>query len=342
MEALVEDASGGANDVFGQICGQCVAHAVGDSGVLHRDHDYLRGDFGVAVGDNDSLGVVGHAVVDALSHRLLDGDGPEEVLDLTLNLVDIDVAYDDDALEVRTIPFVVVGAQGVIRALVDDLHQSDGEAAAVAAVGHQFLEVLHEDAREARVAHAPFAVDDAALLVDLLAVEREVVAPVVEDKQTGVDGSLACGYVVNIVDGLLDAGVGVELSAELHADALEVLDERAVGEVCGAIEAHVFEEVCEAALALLFLDGAHLLCNVEEGLVLRLFVVADVIGEAVVEVAYAHLRVYGQRLHQLAHVLGLAADGCQSEGSRQKDFSEFHLILSFSYMRFLQNHLLMR
>ena len=67
------------------------------------------------------------------------------------------------------------------------------------------------------------------------------------------------------------------------------------GEVRGAVEAHVLEEVCQSQLVLLFLYGAYLLRDVEVGPVGGLLVVADVVGQSVVQFADAHGGVGGQR-----------------------------------------------
>ena len=216
---------------------------------------------------------------------------------------------------------MIVSAERVIRALVNHFHQTDGEATTVTAVGHQLFEVLDQDACEAGVAHTPLTMDYAALLVNLLTIERQVVTPVVKDKQARVDSSLARGYIIYIIHCFLDAGVSVELSSELHADAFQIFNQRAVGEVSCAIEAHMLQEVSETALALLFLNRTHFLCDIEEGLVLRLFVVTDVIGQTVVEVTYAHFLIYRKRLHQLAHILGLSCKSAHCEGCHQKNLS---------------------
>ena len=307
-QTLVQRTQGNGLDAVLEVGAEAVVQAVRRGRVLHGNHDHLRGDLGILVADHDGLAVVGHGVVLALGHGLADGDGTEEVLDLAFHLVHIDVADDDDALQVRTIPLMIVGAQRVVGELVDHRHQTDGETT-TEATGHQLLQIADQDAGEARVAHAPFLMDDSALLVDFLAVQRQVVAPVVQDEQAGVDGSLARGYIINIVNSLFHRGKGVQLCAELHADALKILDEGAVGEVFGAVEAHVLQEVCQTALALFFLNGTHLLRDVEEGLVLRFLIVAEVVRQSVVETADAHFLIHGQRLHHhlslhLFHLFG--------------------------------------
>ena len=90
----------------------------------------------------------------------------------------------------------------------------------------------------------------------------------------------------DVVDRLVDTGVGVEVGTELDALALTPLPQAALlstGEVLGAVEGHVFEKVGKSSLTRLFEDGAHALSDVEVGHVGRLAVLPDVIGQSVGE-----------------------------------------------------------
>ena len=73
-----------------------------------------------------------------------------------------------------------------------------------------------------------------------------------EDEQAGVNQPREVRrYVGDHVDGLVDAGAGVEVLAELDAAALQVLTEHHSRKVGGAVEGHVLQEVGETALALI-------------------------------------------------------------------------------------------
>ena len=59
--------------------------------------------------------------------------------------------------------------------------------------------------------------DHTALGVDLLGEEEKVVGPVMKDEKAGVlDTDAGHGNVGDIVDGLVNGGVGVEVLAEFH------------------------------------------------------------------------------------------------------------------------------
>ena len=109
-------------------------------------------------------------------------------------------------------------------------------------------------------------------------------------------------HIIYIIYCLVEAGVGVEVFAELHSDALEVGLEAVAGEVCGSVETHVFQEVGQSALVVVFLHRAHLLCYVEVGTLFGPLVVAYVVGEAVWQPTHLYCGVEGQ-LGQL-HLLG--------------------------------------
>ena len=142
--------------------------------------------------------------------------------------------------------------------------------------------------------------DDAPFIVNILAVQQQAVGPVVEDPQAGVDGTGHLhGHGVDIVHGLVNGRVGVQVGTELHSDALQVLDQAVAGEGLRAVEAHMLQEVGKTPLVLLFEDGADFLGNVEVGLVFRVFVVTDVVGQSVVKLADADGGIHRDRRHLL-------------------------------------------
>ena len=100
-------------------------------------------------------------------------------------------------------------------------------------------------------------------------------------------------HVVDIIDRLVDAGVGVEVCAKLDAVCAAPLNKVVALEVVAAVEGHVFQEVGQSALVFVLLQRAYLLCNVEVGTVLRPVVVADEVSQSVAELANPHSSVHG-------------------------------------------------
>ena len=171
---------------------------------------------------------------------------------------------------------------------------------AVLRVGVELGQVALQHAHLCAGPESPLLVDDAALLLNLLGLQQQTVGPVVEDEQTGVDDALARGgHVRDVIDRLVDGGVGVQVAAELHADGLAPLHDVVALEVLGAVEAHVLQEVGQTALLVVLLYGAHALCEVDLGPLLRPGIVTDVVGQSVVEPAHAHVFVDGDGGHLL-------------------------------------------
>ena len=169
--------------------------------------------------------------------------------------------------------------------------------------------------------------DNAALGVDFRRVEGEVAAPVVENHKARVLNALARhGHLRDVVDCLVEAGVGVEVVAEFHTDAFKPVDNHFSGEVGRAVEAHVLKEVGETALVVFLKDRAYLLGDEEVSLTLGHLVVADEVGQSVVEFACTNQRVKRHRGH-LRHprLLGCyghcAAD--QQRGGRENPENHF-------------------
>ena len=142
---------------------------------------------------------------------------------------------------------------------------------------------------------------------------------VVEDKEAGVDNGLADKRdVVQHVLGLLDAGGSIDIAAEGGADALKPVEDALAGEILGAVEAHVLEEVSQSVLVGLFLDSTYVGGEVELGTLLGLFVMTDVIGQAVLKFTRAHCRVVGKLLELLR--AGERKRGDEQGSDKEKSF----------------------
>ena len=89
----------------------------------------------------------------------------------------------------------------------------------------------------------------------------------------------------------------------------------------GPVEAHVLQEMGEAALVLVFKDGTDLLGDVEMRLVLRLLVVADVIGQSVLQMADADIRIDRNRRHLLGRYGHGQPEGQRDDGNHSFDHS---------------------
>ena len=135
------------------------------------------------------------------------------------------------------------------------------------------------------------------LCIDFGRVEGKVACPVVKDEEARVlYGLRGNGHVRNVVDSLVNRGVGVEVYTEFHALALEPVDDALTGIVGCAVEAHVLEEVSQAALVLVFEDRTYFLSNIEISLTLGLLVMTDIVGKSVVKDTVDYGTVHRQGL----------------------------------------------
>ena len=297
-----------------------------------EEHDGL---FGVFLDIHDHRVVVVDGIVDALCTDLGQGDGREDLLDFLLHLVHVDVAHHYDSLQVGAIPLVIVVAQVLIGEVVHDVHRADGHAVLILrtlvdlrhGLLHQSLYGL------AGTAGAPLFVYHAALLVYLLVLQQQEVAPVVQDEQTRVGNALTLhGHRRDVIHRLVYGGIGVQVGTELHADGLTPGHDAQflslAWEVLRTVESHVLQEVSQSTLARLFQDGTHALGDVEVGQSLVLGIMADIVRHAVLQLTRTDCRVLRQRL--------CLQGGCHRQESQKSDKCLFHnyMLLEFILQRY--------
>ena len=291
--------------------------------LLVRDAQEVLRSLGVGGYGHDGLVVVLYGDVDALSSSHGGGDIGEEALDGGLDLVYIDVPDDDQRLLVGAVPLLVVVAQHLVGEVTDDVHLTDRHALAVLVAREGELEEALLIARVPAITAAPLLLDDAALGVDLLVLEAEAIAPVVEDEDAAIHDALAWdGDVHQRVDGLVEAGVGVDVAPEAGADAFEEVVDALAGEVLRPVEGNVLEEVRQSALAILLLHRADALDDVELRARLGLGIMADEVAQAVGELAHAHGRIKGQGRDALGGLRSEGSDpaeGGDSEGDHREE-----------------------
>ncbi len=116
-------------------------------------------------------------------------------------------------------------------------------------------------------------------------------------QQCAVNNPIADGgHIAQAVNGFVQRGVGVDVAAEVHTDGLEILDDALAGEVLRAVESHVFKEMRQTVLVILLQHGSDRLRNVELAALFGVLVVADVVGQSVVQMTDAHAVLHGKRL----------------------------------------------
>ena len=143
----------------------------------------------------------------------------------------------------------------------------------------------------------------AALLVNLLVFQQQVVAPVMQNEQTRVDDAVALqGDCRDIVNRLFYTGIGIEVGAELDTDSLAPGHNAQLltlaREMLRTIKSHVFQEVSQSALAGFLLDRAYTLGNIEVGHLRVFIVMTQIVGHTVLQLTHAYRGILTQRLSQ--------------------------------------------
>ena len=220
------------------------------------------------------------------------------------NFIYVDVTYNNDTLQVRTIPFGVIIADILIREVVDNVNASDRHTVWIFRIRiHRRLCIGH-DTEHAAVTASPFFADYATFFVYFLVSKVDGTRPVVKDKQAWIYYiNVFSRHVADIIYRLIDAGICIQVCTEFDTfrfapryNAKTCLIPR---EVFGSIESHVLQEVSQTTLLRFFKDGTYFLCDVEFYSFFRKCIVSNVIGKPVVQFTDADIFVHRQFLHGL-------------------------------------------
>ena len=149
------------------------------------------------------------------------------------------------------------------------------------------VEQVGDVAQLEAVAGAAFALDHAAFAIDRGGVELHLARHFAHQEQGGVDPRLVGGGEVELVGGAVEAGRGIGVGAEGEPLPLEDPDHLALGDVGGAVERHMLDEVGEAALIVGLGDRAEREVEADRGGALGRGVAADGVAHAVGEAAVA-------------------------------------------------------
>ena len=270
-------------------------------------------------GDNRFL-VVGHLFIHTFGGIGRHFNRREDFLDFGFYLIYIHVTYHYDTLLVGTIPFFIIVAESLIREVVNHFDGTDRQTMAILASFESFRESLFVHTHHGTLSGTPFFVDDTAFVVYFLRVEGQVIGPIVKDEETRIHDTVTDNwYVGNVINGFIDAGIGIQVFTEAYTNRFQIVNQSLTGEVGGTVEAHVFQEVSQASLVFFFEDGTYLLCDVEIGTVFWQFIVTDVVCQSVFQFTDANLGVCRDRGH-----LRLLLGRCQYSATQyEKGCEEF-------------------
>ena len=178
---------------------------------------------------------------------------------------------------------MVVVAQRLICEIIDDRGVADDVTLRVLGTRVHLRVHLFPYTTARRATRTPFFEDDAALRIDLFVQKEQTAAPVVHDEERRIHDSCAVRrYIREAIDGLVDGGIGVDVSTEVHTHGLKIIDDAFAREMLGAVEGHMLQKMRQTILVILFEDSTNSLCDMELCALFGLFVMTDIIGQSVV------------------------------------------------------------
>ena len=140
-------------------------------------------------------------------------------------------------------------------------------------------------------AGAPFFHNHRALLLNFGGIKGGVKGQFLHDVQAGRQIVRIVQRNRQDVDGFVKAGIGVEVCAELHAHFFQGINHLIARIARGAVEHHVFQKVCHAALVFVLVDrtGAYRQTQLDHAR--RLGVAQDVVFQTVFQLTASQGRI---------------------------------------------------
>ena len=246
---------------------------------------------------HDRLFVIRYRVVHPFRSLLFQGDRREELNHFLFHLLRIEIAHHDDPLQVGAIPFVVIGSNLFRFEVINHVDATDWHTVRVLALGVHFREQLIPQALLGTSSGTPLFADHTPFAFQLVLLQQDSVRPVMQHQKCRIHQILVGGRdIAHEVHRFIERGVRVNVGAKLDPVVLQVIEHCFPGKVFSPVKCHMFQEVSQSGLIIFLLHRPHLLRDVEVGPVFGQLVMADVVGEPVLECAGPHVRVHRQWL----------------------------------------------
>ena len=257
-----------------------------------REHDGVLRQRGVLKYAHQRFDVVGQFVVRARHGFFWIDVLGKTLLNHLLDLRGLNVAHDHDRHGVGAIPAFVKIAQQFGRGTLNHRGLTHRNALGVArAFGGDFQIVFLLMRHCALRAGAPFFHNHRALLLHFGGIKGGVKGQFLHDVQAGRQIVRIVQRNRQDVDGFVKAGIGVEVCAELHAHFFQGINHLIARIARGAVEHHVFQKVCHAALVFVLVDrtGAYRQTQLDHAR--RLGVAQDVVFQTVFQLTASQGRI---------------------------------------------------
>ena len=234
-----------------------------------------------------------------------------------LHGIGVDVAEDNDRLQVGTVKIVIIGAHFVGSEVVQDFRSTDNVVGGVLAVVVEIsVELALHPLRKVHSLTAFFE-DDFALDFHFVGAQLQEARPIVQDKQAGIyQPAVRRGNAVDVIHGFIRTRIGIQI---LNAPAFQESG-YAFREMLRSMESHVLQHVGQSVLMFLFHQGTHVLHQIEVGFPCGCTRGTDVISQSVIQPPVTERRFRGCR-----HAEDADGQKCQKEYSHR----------SFSFSRII-------
>ena len=145
---------------------------------------------------------------------------------------------------------------------------------------------------------SPFRKDDAALAVDAALLECGSLRPILENQQGAIEDARHIGRHPQRVLRVVEVRLGVRVRTDTQAERRQEVDDALLRKVLGALELHVFHEVRQPTLVVVFQHRAGLDHQPKLGAAGGLSVRADVVFQAVRQRADEGFGIHGHLLRE--------------------------------------------
>ena len=296
--------------------GQDAIHHLGSRFPLDIQRGRSRVELRVGHDADDRFLVVGDEISLLLTGILIQRDVAVHFRELGDHIIGIDVAHDQHRLVAGMIPVVIETDQALRLEGFQALLGTDERIRGILGALEEILETLLPDPPGRIPARPALFQDDAPLIVDLLRVVRDETGIVMHDQQGRIHHALPHRRNAGqLIRGLLHAGRRIDVPAEMGALVLKIGNNPLPGEVLGAVQAHVLQEMGQTILVRILLDGTDIGQEIEVRPLRRLLIVPDIIDKAVLQFAVPDLGIPLQLFAEIDLRAGSQSEqyGCDSQ-----------------------------
>ena len=250
LKTLVDDLSGNSLHIVYQCTGNRASFLSREDVMLEHYRDIGRGSFFVGSDGNNRSCIVFYLYKVAFGRIFGSRYVSKNLFEFLFYIVYINIPNDDNSLEIGTIPLVIEVADFVVLEVVYYFHCTNRHALCILIVGEHDGELSCKHTQACIVSRTPFFVDYPTLFVNLLAVECNVVAPVVHDKKTAIDNfnPLVCRSIHYGIYCFVKCSVSIKVCPKLATNALQESNKVLPREVLRPVECHVLKEVSKTGL----------------------------------------------------------------------------------------------